>query len=90
MIRKLIAALLTVLLLAVPAEAEKLSLSALEMVSGAGHDAAHLAVKVPSAMIFIPSREGLSHNEREYSSLQQCADGANLLLRSVLRADERF
>lgn len=75
---------------AIRQEAEKLSLSALEMVSGAGHDAAHLAVKVPSAMIFIPSREGLSHNEREYSSPQQCAEGANLLLQSVLRTDDLF
>lgn len=71
-------------------EAKELSLPALDTVSGAGHDAAHLASKVPTAMIFIPSRDGLSHNEREYSSPQQCADGANLLLRSVLRADELF
>ncbi|MDE3799415.1 Zn-dependent hydrolase [Sinorhizobium meliloti] len=71
-------------------EAEGLCLSALEMVSGAGHDAAHVAAKAPTAMIFIPSREGLSHNEREYSSPQQCANGADLLLRSVLRADELF
>lgn len=69
-------------------EAEGLSLSTLHMVSGAGHDAAHLAGKVPTAMIFIPSLEGLSHNEREYSSPQQCRDGANLMLRSVLRVDE--
>ena len=69
-------------------EAGALRLSALNMVSGAGHDAAHMAGKVPTAMIFIPSREGLSHNEREYSSPQQCADGASLLLRSVLRIDE--
>ncbi|KQV33559.1 MULTISPECIES: M20 family metallo-hydrolase [unclassified Rhizobium] len=73
---------------AIRQEAEGLSLSAIDMVSGAGHDAAHVAGKVPTAMIFIPSREGLSHNEREYSSPQQCADGANLLLRSVLRADQ--
>lgn len=69
-------------------EAEGLGLSALHMVSGAGHDAAHLADKVPTAMIFVPSREGLSHNEREYSSPQQCADGANLLLRSIIRLDK--
>ena len=69
-------------------EAQGLCLSALHMVSGAGHDAAHLAGTVPTAMIFIPSREGLSHNEREYSSPEQCAEGANLLLRSVLRIDE--
>ena len=69
-------------------EADGLGLSAMGMVSGAGHDAAFLAGRVPSAMIFIPSREGLSHNEREFSSPKQCADGANVLLRSVLRADE--
>ncbi len=67
-----------------------LGLSALGMVSGAGHDAAHVAGKAPTAMIFIPSREGLSHNEREYSSPQQCGQGANLLLQSVLRADVLF
>ena len=72
------------------AEAESLLLSALDRVSGAGQDAAHLPARVPTAMIFIPSREGLSHNEREYFSPQQCANGANLLLRSVLRTDELF
>jgi len=73
---------------AIRQEAEGLGLSAIDMVSGAGHDAAHVAGRVPAAMIFIPSREGLSHNEREFSSPQQCAEGADLLLRSVLRADE--
>ena len=73
---------------AIRQEAEALGLSAIDMVSGAGHDAAHVAGRVPAAMIFIPSREGLSHNEREFSSPQQCAEGASLLLRSLLRADE--
>lgn len=68
--------------------AADLALSAMDIVSGAGHDAAHLAGGVPTAMVFVPSRDGLSHNEREFSSPQQCADGANVLLRSVLRTDE--
>lgn len=68
--------------------AADLALPGMDIVSGAGHDAAHLAGQVPTAMVFIPSRDGLSHNAHEFSSPQQCADGANVLLRSVLRADE--
>ncbi len=45
--------------------AERLGLPAMEIVSGAGHDAVHVAAVVPTAMIFVPCREGLSHNEAE-------------------------
>lgn len=66
------------------------SLSCRDITSGAGHDAAHLATLAPTAMIFIPSRDGLSHNEREYSSPRQCADGAEVLLRTILALDRRL
>jgi N-carbamoyl-L-amino-acid hydrolase len=65
-----------------------LGLSAREIVSGAGHDAVYMARVVPTAMIFVPCRDGISHNEAEYASPEACADGANVLLHAVLaRAD---
>jgi N-carbamoyl-L-amino-acid hydrolase len=70
--------------------AEELGYSARRMVSGAGHDAAHVAGVAPSAMIFIPSYMGLSHNVREYSSPEQCAKGATVLLGAVLDLDDRL
>ncbi|MDD2047758.1 hydantoinase/carbamoylase family amidase [Pseudomonas putida] len=72
---------------AIAARTEALGYSARRMVSGAGHDAAHVAGVAPSAMIFIPSYQGLSHNVREYSSPEQCAQGATVLLGAVLDLD---
>ena len=69
---------------AVRQAAAKLGLSAREIVSGAGHDAVYMARAVPTAMIFVPCRDGISHAEVEYASPQACADGANVLLHSVL------
>ena len=61
-----------------------------EMVSGAGHDACHLAARVPTAMIFIPCEGGISHSEQENATREDCAAGANVLLQAVLeRAAER-
>ncbi|MBU9228080.1 hydantoinase/carbamoylase family amidase [Burkholderia multivorans] len=70
-------------------QASELGYTARRMVSGAGHDAAHLAGVTPTAMIFIPSYMGLSHNVIEYSSPEQCAKGATVLLRAVLDLDAR-
>ena len=64
--------------------AARLGLSAMEMVSGAGHDAVHVAPVVPSAMIFVPCRDGLSHNEAESIAPSEAADGAAVLLEAVL------
>jgi N-carbamoyl-L-amino-acid hydrolase len=58
-----------------------------DMVSGAGHDAAYVARVAPTAMIFVPCRGGISHNEAEFSSQEQCAAGAQVLLRAVLDYD---
>lgn len=49
------------------------------MVSGAGHDAQLFAAKCPTAMIFVPSRAGISHSPEEYSSPEELAGGLNLL-----------
>jgi N-carbamoyl-L-amino-acid hydrolase len=62
-------------------------LSAREIVSGAGHDAAYVSRVAPTAMIFVPCRDGVSHNEAEYSSKEQCAAGAQVLLQAVLDYD---
>jgi N-carbamoyl-L-amino-acid hydrolase len=61
-----------------------------DMVSGAGHDAAYVARVAPTAMIFVPCRDGLSHNEAEFSSKEQCAAGAQVLLEAVLDYDRHL
>jgi beta-ureidopropionase / N-carbamoyl-L-amino-acid hydrolase len=62
-------------------------LPAREIVSGAGHDAGYVSRVAPSAMIFVPCRDGISHNEAEYASPEHCAAGAQVLLQSVLSYD---
>ena len=61
-----------------------------EMIAGASHDAAYAARVAPTAMIFVPSRDGISHNEAEFSSKEQCAAGAQVLLQAVLAYDRRL
>jgi N-carbamoyl-L-amino-acid hydrolase len=58
-----------------------------EMVSGAAHDAANIARIAPAAMIFVPCQGGISHNEAEFTSKEQCAAGAQVLLHAVLDYD---
>lgn len=55
-----------------------------DLVSGAGHDAFHLSRLVPSAMIFIPCRGGISHNPAEFADPDHVMAGANVLLDLVL------
>ena len=55
------------------------------IISGAGHDAQEIAALCPTAMIFVPGEyDGISHNPREYSTPQQCADGVGILLETIL------
>ncbi len=61
--------------------------SAREMVSGAGHDAAYVSRVAAAAMIFVPCRGGISHNESEYASPEHCGAGAQVLLQAVLSYD---
>jgi len=65
-------------------------LSAREIVAGAGHDAGYVARVAPSAMVFVPCRDGISHNEAEFSTNEQCAAGAQVLLQAVLNFDRRL
>ena len=52
--------------------------------SGAGHDACNLNTKIPTAMVFVPCKDGVSHNELEDATQSDCAAGANVLLHTVL------
>lgn len=56
-----------------------------DIVSGAGHDAIHLARHCPTTMIFIPCEGGLSHNEAEYATPEDVRMGADVLLNAVLQ-----
>jgi N-carbamoyl-L-amino-acid hydrolase len=58
--------------------------------SGAGHDAQAIAAIAPMAMIFVPSVGGVSHAPEEYTSPQDCANGAQVLLNLLLLADARL
>jgi N-carbamoyl-L-amino-acid hydrolase len=64
--------------------------SQLEMASGAGHDSCYVAKVAPNTMIFVPCLRGLSHNEEEYASPEQCSAGAQVLLNAVLEYDRRL
>ncbi len=74
---------------AVRAGVERAGLPARDMVSGAGHDAAYIARVAPTTMIFVPCAGGLSHNEAESTSFDECAAGAQVLLNAVLAYDAR-
>jgi len=75
---------------AVRAAAKISGYSARDMISRAGHDAAFVSRVAPTAMIFVPCKDGISHNEAEYSSKEQCAAGAQVLLQAVLDYDRQL
>src|SRR5882672_9022323 len=75
---------------AVRAAAKVSGYSNRDMISGAGHDAAYIARVAPAAMIFVPCKDGVSHNEAESSSKEQCAAGAQVLLQAVLDYDRQL
>jgi N-carbamoyl-L-amino-acid hydrolase len=58
-----------------------------EIVSGAGHDAVYVSRAVPTAMIFVPCKDGVSHNESESAEPKHVAAGASVLLGAVLVRD---
>ena len=61
-----------------------------DMVSGAGHDAAYIARVAPTTMIFVPCAGGISHNEAESATFDDCAAGAQVLLEAVLAYDRKL
>jgi N-carbamoyl-L-amino-acid hydrolase len=72
----------------IEASAEKLGLSYKYMPSGAGHDAQDMAKITPTGMIFVPSRGGISHSPKEFTSAEDLANGASVLAETVLAIDK--
>ena len=60
------------------------------MPSGAGHDAMCIATLAPQGMIFVPSRDGVSHAPGEFTEHEHCVAGARALLGTLLRVDAAF
>ena len=67
--------------------ARSLGLAFMHLPSGAGHDAQLLAKLGPMGMIFVPSIAGISHSPKELSTWGDCANGANVLLATILAID---
>jgi len=67
--------------------AKSLGLSTKLLPSGAGHDAQEIAELCPVGMIFVPSRDGISHSPREFSRAEDITNGVNVLLQTVLKLD---
>ena len=64
---------------------ETLGFEPFGLASGAGHDGMHLTELCPIGMIFVRSKDGLSHNPAEYSSKEDCVAGAEVLYRTLLK-----
>jgi len=78
------------LLAAADAACAALGLAQRRMSSGAGHDAMVVGRFVPQAMLFVPSRGGVSHSPDEHTDPRHCVDGARVLLRTLVALDERL
>jgi len=72
------------------AVSREVGLKAIELPSGAGHDAQNVAHFAPIGMIFIPSRGGISHSPLEYTAPEDVANGTEVLYRAVLRLDSQL
>lgn len=70
---------------ALTAAADALDVQWIPMVSGAGHDSQVMATRVPTAMLFVPSKDGRSHSAAEYTSAEDAARGATVLAEALRR-----
>ena len=68
--------------------AKALGLSTKFMQSGAGHDSQEIALIAPVTMIFVPSVGGISHSHQEFTKPEDVANGANVLLQTILSIDQ--
>ncbi len=73
----------------IESEAQGLGLSTKRMISGAGHDAEHMATICPTGMIFVPSKGGISHSPAEWTEWDDATGGAQVLLNSVVKLDQK-
>ena len=69
---------------AVARATQRLGYSHMNAVSGAGHDAVYMAKLAPAGMIFIPCKDGISHNEIEDAKAEHITAGCNVLLHAML------
>jgi len=69
---------------AVESASKALGYSHRRITSGAGHDACNLNTIMPAAMVFVPCKDGVSHNELEDATQADCTAGANALMHTVL------
>jgi len=67
---------------------EKLNMPYLEVPSGAGHDANHLAEITPTGMIFVPSKDGRSHCPEEWSEFKNIGLGVEVLANTIIELDK--
>lgn len=58
------------------------------MTSGAGHDSVFTSMRCPTAMLFVPCEDGVSHHPEEWCDKEHCATGASVLTEAVLRYDQ--
>lgn len=70
--------------------ATELGLTTKQMPSGAGHDAQDMAQLAPVGMIFVPSVRGISHSPMEFSRPDDVVNGANVLLQTLLKLDQKL
>ncbi|MBX2911543.1 MAG: Zn-dependent hydrolase [Cyclobacteriaceae bacterium] len=68
--------------------AKELGLTTKFMPSGAGHDTQNMARIAPVGMVFVPSKDGISHSPKEFTSAQDMANGASVLLQTILKLDK--
>ena len=78
------------LMKAIASVCQQLDLSYDYLPSRAGHDAQEIGRFTDMGMIFVPSRDGISHSQDEYTSPEQCAVGANVLLHTILAIDKSY
>lgn len=69
---------------------DRLGCAHLRLPSRAGHDAQEIGRLAKMGMIFVPSRGGISHSELEYTSPEECAQGANVLLQTFVALDHQM
>jgi len=67
--------------------ARQVGLATMDLPSGAGHDAQEIAPVAPIGMIFVPSRGGISHSPKEFTSWGDVTNGAEVLYRTILIVD---
>jgi len=74
----------------IASSAKSLGLTYQYMPSGAGHDAQDISRFAPVGMIFVPSKGGISHSPKEFTSAKDMANGANVLLHTILALDKKL